>query len=109
MTRPDATPVSAGSALAAAPKGQGTLLRIHVQPRASRTEVVGYHGDAVKVRVAGPPVDGKANEECRRFLAKALGVPASAVEIVRGDTGRNKAVLVRGLTPEAVAQKLGLG
>ena len=94
--------------LATAPNGQGVLLRIHVQPRASRTEVVGLHGDAVKVRVTGPPVDGKANEECRRFLAKMLKLPASAVEIVRGDTGRNKSVLIRGLTTVEVTARLGL-
>ena len=83
-------------------------MQIYVQPRASRTEVVGFHGDAVKVRVAGPPVDGKANEECCRFLAKALGVPMSAVEIVRGDTGRKKSVLIRSLTPADVTTRLGL-
>ena len=99
---------AATPAISAAPKGQGVLLRIYVQPRASRTEVIGFHGDAVKVRVAGPPVDGKANEECRRFLAKALGAPAAAVEIVRGDTGRHKSVLIRGLTAAEVASRLGL-
>ncbi len=105
---PDAPRNAVPLPAAPAPGGQGTLLRIHVQPRASRTEVVGLHGDAVKVRIAGPPVDGKANEECRRFLAKALGVPPSAVEIVRGDTGRNKAVLVRGIAPAEVLHRLGL-
>ena len=108
MAQSGTNSADSATAVIAAPKGAGTLIRIHAQPRASRTEVVGYHGDAVKVRVAGPPVDGKANEECRRFLAKALGVPAAAVEIVRGDTGRNKTILVRNLTPADVTAKLGL-
>jgi len=103
------TSTDAATALSPAPKGTGTLMRIHAQPRASRTEVVGYHGGAVKLRIAGPPVDGKANEECRRFLAKTLGVPSARVEIVRGDTGKNKCVLIYGLKPDEVAAKLGLG
>ena len=48
-------------------------LIVHVQPRAKRSEVVGRHGDAIKVRLAAPPVDGAANEELVRFLAEALG------------------------------------
>ena len=67
-------------------------LRILVVPRASRSEVVGLHGDALRVRIAAPPVDGAANDELRRTLARALGVPRSGVEIVRGQRGRQKVV-----------------
>jgi len=72
----------------------GVLFRIRVQPRASRTEAAGLHGDALKLRIAAPPVDGAANKACIRFLAKALKVPKSSVEIVSGGTGRDKTVLV---------------
>lgn len=72
------------------------MLALHVQPGAKRTEVVGRHGDAWKVRLAAPPVDGKANEELIGFLAGLFGVPKRQVEITAGTTGRRKRVLVRG-------------
>ncbi|MGH9273999.1 MAG: DUF167 domain-containing protein [Acidimicrobiales bacterium] len=72
----------------------GWSLTIRVQPGASRSEVVGPHGDALRVRVAGPAVDGKANAELVRFLAEHLGVPARAVEITRGHASRTKVVRV---------------
>lgn len=70
-------------------------LALHVQPGAARTEVAGLHGDALKVRLAAPPVDGKANAELLRFVADAFGVPLRAVEIVRGASSRSKVVRVR--------------
>lgn len=81
-------------------------LVLHVQPRARRTGVVGRHGDAIKVRVQAPPVEDAANAELVRFLAEALGLPAGAVEIVSGRTGRRKIVEVRGLTGEAARARL---
>ena len=72
----------------------GWSLTIRVQPGASRSEVVGSHGDALRIRVAGPAVDGKANAELVRFLAERLGLPARAVEITRGHTSRTKVVRV---------------
>ena len=72
-------------------------LILHVVPRARRTEVVGMHGEAVKVRVAAAPVDGAANEELVRFLAERLGVPRSAIAIAAGDTSRRKRVLIEGV------------
>ena len=74
-------------------------LTLHVQPGASRTEVAGTHGDALKVRLAAPPVDGKANAELLRFLAEVFGVPRRNVTLVRGDTARAK--VVRILRPAA--------
>ena len=75
--------------------GQVTLqLTLHVQPGASRTEVAGTHGDALKVRLAAPPVDGKANAELLRFLAEAFGVPRRNVTLVRGETSRAKVVRI---------------
>ena len=69
---------------------------VRVVPRAARSEVVGAHDGALRVRVAAPPVEGAANEELRRTLARALGVPLRAVEIVRGQTAKTKQVRVTG-------------
>lgn len=79
---------------------------IHVQPRAAATEVVGPHGDAIKVRLAAPPVDGAANEELVRFLAERLGVRQSEVSIVRGLSGRRKAVRIAGMTASVARERL---
>jgi uncharacterized protein len=86
----------------------GTALQIRLQPRARRTGVVGVVGERLKIAVSGPPVDGKANAELCRFLADTLGVPKSAVAILRGETSREKSVLVRGLVPAQVRERLGL-
>ena len=72
----------------------GLIFSILVQPRASKNQVAGLHGDALKIRLTAPPVEGKANKMRAAFLAKSLGVPKSAVEIVSGQTGRNKQVKV---------------
>jgi uncharacterized protein len=74
----------------------GVLLRIHVQPRASRTEMAGRHGDALKIRLAAPPVDNAANDALVRFLAARLGVASAAVEVMTGHRGRRKTVRVLG-------------
>jgi uncharacterized protein (TIGR00251 family) len=74
--------------------GDALVLTLHVQPGAKRTEFVGVHGDALKVRLAAPPVDGKANAELLRFLADAFGVPVRQVTLVRGETARGKTVRV---------------
>lgn len=86
----------------------GVELAIQVQPRASRSEVVGPHGGALKIRLAAPPVDGAANEELVAFLAKVLKVPRSAVEIVSGMTGRKKRVRVAGVDVAMTAERLGV-
>jgi uncharacterized protein (TIGR00251 family) len=79
-------------------EGQGTetalVLTLHVQPGAKRTGVAGQHGDALKIRLAAPPVDGKANAELVRFLAEAFGVPQRSVLLVRGEASREKTVRV---------------
>jgi len=74
------------------------VLEILVQPRASRTRVVGEHDGRLKVQLAAPPVDGEANAALVAFLADALGARRSDVVIGRGDTGRRKTVRVSGLT-----------
>ena len=70
------------------------VLTLHVQPGAKRTEVAGRHGAALKIRLAAPPVDGKANAELLRYLAFAFGVPLRNVTLVRGDASRQKVVRV---------------
>jgi uncharacterized protein len=85
----------------------GVRIRLRVQPRATRTEVVGVHGDALRVRLTAPPVDGAANEALVRFLAERLGVARSMVRLVAGETARTKVVSVEGLSaPEARARLL---
>ena len=84
----------------------GVRLRIRVQPRASRTEVAGPHGDELKIRLAAPPVDGAANDMLIRFLAGALEVPRAAVTIVGGLASRSKVVYVTGISPAQVGAAL---
>jgi uncharacterized protein (TIGR00251 family) len=76
--------------------GGALVFAVRVAPRASKTAAAGAHDGALKVRVAAPPVEGAANEELSRFLAKALGVPARSVEIVSGHASKTKVVRVSG-------------
>jgi uncharacterized protein (TIGR00251 family) len=76
---------------------------VRVQPRASRSEIVGEMDGALKIRLAAPPVDGAANEELIRFLAKAFGVSRARIEIISGLTARQKLLRVGGVTPEGCA------
>ncbi|MFZ1686350.1 MAG: DUF167 family protein [Flavobacteriales bacterium] len=80
----------------ASPKGASDelLLILHIQPGAKHTEVVGMHGDALKIRLAAPPVDGQANDALIRFLAKAFGVPTRNVSILSGQASRRKRVRI---------------
>lgn len=80
--------------------------KVRVQPGASRTLVAGEHAGAVKLKIAAPPVHGKANHECRRFLAKLLDVPAAAVEIIAGDTSKNKIIRVHNINSNQVREAL---
>jgi uncharacterized protein (TIGR00251 family) len=86
----------------------GVRLRLHIQPRASATELVGRHGDALKLRVAAPPADGAANEAVVRWLAARLGVARSAVTLTAGATGRIKTVSVAGIGAAEVARRLAI-
>jgi len=79
------------------------LIRLRVSPGAKRSALEGAYGEeALKLRVAAPPVDGRASAEAERFLAEVLGVPRSDVTVVGGTSGRDKTVLVRGVTTEEV-------
>jgi len=81
-------------------------LAIRVQPRAQRTEVAGERGGAVVIRVNAPPVDGKANAAVCKLIAQRLGVPKTAVEIVRGESARDKFVRIAGLSADEVRTRL---
>ena len=75
-------------------QGGALLLFCHLQPKASRDEFAGQHGERLKIRVTAPPVDGKANAHLIEFLAAQFSVPKQAVTIVSGDTGRQKTVRI---------------
>ena len=83
-------------------------LCVHVQPRASRTELVGWYGDALKIRLKAAPVDGAANEELVKFLSKEIGVPRSSVYIKAGATSRRKQIGVEGVSQEELLAALGI-
>jgi hypothetical protein len=85
-----------------------TLLTVWVQPRASKSEVAGRHGDAIKIRIAAPPVDGAANDELVRFLAKRLGIPRNAVRVRAGAAARKKSIEIIGLSAAEVEEHLSL-
>jgi uncharacterized protein (TIGR00251 family) len=87
----------------------GAILSVHVQPKASTTECVGIHGDTLKIRIAAPPVDGAANDELIRFLARRLSIPSTSVQIHSGIRGRHKRVLIKGTTAQFVLDRLNLG
>jgi uncharacterized protein (TIGR00251 family) len=82
-------------------------LRVHVQPRASRNEIAGWREGALVVRLTAPPVDGAANKACGEFLAEALGVKRSQVELISGQKSREKRFRITGVTPEALRARLG--
>ncbi len=86
----------------------GVRLQLRIQPRASREEVAGVSGDAIRVRLPAPPVEGAANEALVRFLSAKLGVPRAAVVLHSGRTGRNKVVEVSGVSPGEASRRLGL-
>jgi len=88
-------------------ESEGTvLLRLHVQPGAGRSAVVGRHGDALKVRVAAPPTGGRANDAVLGLLAETLGVKPADVELVSGASSRTKRVRVKGVEPDEVRKHL---
>ena len=90
---------------------QGAAFLVRVQPRARRTAVQGVMGEALRVAVQAPPVEGRANEALIRFFAEMFSVPRSAVTLASGEHGRNKRVVIAGRTAEqvlAVLQSLSI-
>jgi uncharacterized protein (TIGR00251 family) len=80
--------------------------RVHLQPRAARTRIVGRHGEALKIQVQAPPVGGAANDAVVRLLAEVLDVPRRSVRIVLGSSSRSKLVEVDAKSPDTCAQRL---
>ena len=83
-----------------------TLLTVRVQPGASRNEIAGRRDGAVIVRVTAPPVDGRANKAACKLLAERCGIPPSRVEVVRGESQRDKVIRLCGLDPGDAAMIL---
>ena len=90
------------------PADDGIVLRLHVHPGAGRTAIMGRHGAALKVKVAAPPQDGRANDACLALVADVLGVQRGQVELAGGASSRAKRVRVSAVDPDEVAQLLAL-
>ena len=86
---------------------QGAQFALRVQPRASRNAIAGVMGDAVKLAITAPPVDGKANQAVIEFLSDLFRVAKSSIVILSGESGRNKLIAVRGLSAAQVRKALG--
>ena len=80
--------------------GDATVIALHLQPGAKRSKVCGMYGDAVKLAIQAPPVDGKANAALCAFLADRMKLPTAAIALVSGAAGRDKRVRITGVTPE---------
>ena len=87
----------------------GATFEVKVHPRAKKNAVTGEVGDALKVALTAPPVEGRANEACIAFLAEVLNVPRSSVTIAAGQSSRNKVILVSGLSAMQVEARLRKG
>jgi uncharacterized protein len=85
----------------------GVAFAVKVHPRAKKNAITGELGDALKVSLTAPPIEGRANEACVEFFAKLLKVPRSSVTIASGQTSRNKVIRVAGLTAQQVQDRLG--
>lgn len=86
----------------------GVAIKVRVQPRAARNEISGLFGDALRLRLTAPPVDGAANASCIEFFAGLFKIPKSQIEIISGLTGRNKIIKLYGVKRDEVTAKLGI-
>lgn len=87
--------------------GDAVILKLHIQPGAKKSELVGRHGDALKIRLAAPPVDGQANAALVAFLAAKVGAGRAAINVISGQTSRAKRVRISGLPLQDIATRLG--
>lgn len=90
------------------PTGGGCVVNVRVIPRASKNQIQGVLGDALKIRLQAPPVDGKANEALVRFLADTLELPVRNISLLSGETGRNKRILLTGLDTAKAGSRLNV-
>ncbi|MEN6350599.1 MAG: DUF167 domain-containing protein [Syntrophomonas sp.] len=86
----------------------GIRFEIKVQPRSSRNQIVGEHEGHLKIKLTAPPVDGEANQALIAFLSEFFKLPKKNVEIIKGETSRQKLVFIKGLTSEILLKKTGL-
>jgi hypothetical protein len=86
----------------------GVTFAVKVHPRAKKNAITGEVGDALKVALTAPPVEGKANEACIEFFAKLLKVPRSSITIAAGQTSRNKLIRVAGISAQELRKRLGI-
>lgn len=95
---------------AAAPtvKTDKVLLRLKVVPNASKSQIAGLHGEAIRVRIQAPPVDGKANAALVKFFAEELGIARKQVEVESGSLSQHKTLAITGLNRSEIFKKLGL-
>ena len=85
----------------------GATFAVKVHPRAKKNAITGELGDALKVALTAPPVEGRANEACIEFFANLLDVPRSSVTIASGETSRNKVIRVAGMAADEVRRRIG--
>jgi len=86
----------------------GVTFAVRVHPRAKKNGITGQIGDALKLSLTAPPIDGRANDACIEFFAKLLKLPRSSVTIASGQTGRNKVIRITGVSAEELRKRLGI-
>jgi uncharacterized protein (TIGR00251 family) len=82
------------------------ILKVHLQPKASRNEILGPYRDGIKIKVTAPPIEGKANEALIRFLAKEFGISISSIEILKGLHSREKTLRISGTLDQELVKKI---
>ena len=87
-------------------KDGSVIISIRVVPRASRSEIIGIHDGALKIRIASPPVDGAANTELIRLISKTFGVSKSDIFILSGETSKNKRIKIANLSKSSFEEKI---
>lgn len=85
-------------------EGEDLILKLYIQPKASRDSIVGLHGEEIKIAITAPPVDGKANAHLTKFLAKQFKVAKGLIEIEKGELGRHKQVRIH--SPQVIPQPI---
>ena len=86
---------------------EGVILDLWVQPNSKKTEIAGYYGDYIKIRLNAPPVNGKANKECLRYLADILFIKKTSLRIIRGESDRHKRVIAIDADVDNVVARIG--
>jgi uncharacterized protein (TIGR00251 family) len=89
------TPASCNSMLSIQENSRGITFKVFIQPKSAKNMIAGLHGDAIKIKLTAPPVDGAANKMCIQYLAKCLNVSKSSLKIISGQTSRTKQILLR--------------